>query len=130
LILAGGIVLVFAGDYLLRRHRYGRFDQARRLYAEVSAGIRLLGVLGFRLREGETLTELRLRIEGAEEFSGMSLGFIPIFEAVRYGGRVVGLEELEAVIRDKMDILKVIKRERRLKYYWVAIQNFYPGISI
>lgn len=122
LVLLGGIVLVFTGDYLLRRYRYGKWDAARKLHAEVDVNIRLLGILGFTLQEGETITELRSRVVDSGKVPQIPLAFIPLFEEVRYGGTVADSGLLTVVLAEKRLLFEAIKNESRIKYYWFRIK--------
>ncbi|MBR4223206.1 MAG: transglutaminase domain-containing protein, partial [Oscillospiraceae bacterium] len=85
------------------RRMYSRMSLCDRCRYTARQSIRILGILGFGMEEGETLAELRDRIAQSDRQDVSSLtGFIPIYEDVLYSERE--LTEEDAGTAEDMNI--------------------------
>lgn len=119
--ILASFALVLLVDNWLGMYRYRRMDPAEKLKVEVRQNFRILSWLGLKREDQETLQELRER--GTMTLGFTSLQFIEDYEDVLYGGKKVGAEAIERVMREREQLLGLIREEKKLMYvfYWMRM---------
>ena len=75
--------------------------------------LRLIGILGFRMEEGETLAELMHRIDVSDRQDiKEQTGFIPIYEALLYSDREMTEEDIALTERINTALKGLVKKAR------------------
>lgn len=121
-VIIAVFVLVLALDNLLGMYRYRRMRPGERLRLEVRRNLRVLSWLGLKREEQETLQELRERgmlMPGPE-----ALCFIEIYEDVVYGGKRVSEEMLEEIRKERQQLWRLIRKEKKWKYIFYRMRMF------
>jgi len=93
------------------RRRYRRMSCSDRFIYQTQQNLRLLGNLGFRTEEGETLAEFtgRISASGSEELR-KHLGFIPLYESVIYSGRDISEDEVRKAEETNQALRSLVKK--------------------
>lgn len=117
MILAGYVLLLFL-DNAWGRYRLGRMCPEEILKLEARRNLRVLALLGFERGEGETLQELhhRCRRHPVMAEASRQLGFITDYEEVVYGGRKADKEMIGDAVRERQELLELLKRKNRWAY--------------
>ena len=92
-------------------------DVSGRFRIVVSVNLRILGMLGLRRDENETLQEFRERIIREKECTGCRLQCIEDYEELLYGGKAGKPEMLERAVTEREELLKLLKKKRKWRYF-------------
>ncbi|MCR5122698.1 MAG: transglutaminase domain-containing protein [Ruminococcus sp.] len=122
LLAVAGFLLMFS---LLSRSaqkkKYRKMDCREKFRYLTQQNLRLLGYLGLKMNEGETLSEFAERIEGTDsEEIKKNTGFIEIYETVLYSDReidgsdVLSAEEIHRALRE---LVKKSSLKARLRLF-------------
>lgn len=122
----------------MRRRRYRRMDVTGKFRMEIAVSLRALGFLGLRRQETETLQEFRERVlagemlrttreagrpaaEDRERGEGLcALQCIIDYEKSLYGEKAAGWEMLQTAVRERKELLAVLRERKRWRYmlFW------------
>lgn len=122
----------------MRRRRYRRMDVTGKFRMEIAVSLRVLGYLGLRRQETETLQEFRERALAGEmlrttreagrpaakgrecEESLCALQCIIDYEKILYGEKAAGWEMLQTAVRERKELLAVLRERKRWRYmlFW------------
>ena len=93
------------------RHQYQQMPVTDKFLYLSRQNLRLLGFLGFRMADDETLAEYEKRIKcsGKQEFCDQ-LGFIPVFEAVLYSDQTITDKEMKSAENNYRMLLALVKK--------------------
>lgn len=123
--VTGGIILAL--QWSVRRRRYRRMDVTGKFRMEIAVNLRVLGLLGLRREEGETLQEFReravqgdlLRDDGESAESLCTLQCIIDYEEILYGEKAAAQGMLQNVIRERKELLTVLRKRKRWRYVFL-----------
>jgi hypothetical protein len=118
--LLAGVILVMVIDHMLSRYRYEKLSAEGKLWVEVRRNLWVLSLLGVERREDETLEELLLR--GSVMPGKHILHFIEDYEGVVYGGKRAGKEMITGAKREREELLKLLKREKKWTYIYCRMR--------
>lgn len=112
-----GVISFLIVFYIISRYvsariyrKMGRSDRLRYLSQQ---NLRLMGILGFRMEEGETLAELMHRIDVSDRQDiKEQTGFIPIYEALLYSDREMTEEDIALTERINTALKGLVKKAR------------------
>lgn len=127
-------ILFFWLDFLWNRYRYAGFPEEKRFLLQVAETIRVLGWLGIKREESETLEEFAKRVlrwqkqqeipgEGAKAAEEQPFVFLRMYEEYLYGGCEVTPEMTEQVFFEKKKLIQKLAWYQKigavfsLKYY-------------
>lgn len=117
--LAGGIILAL--QRIVRCAHYRRLDVTGKFRMEIAANLRVLGFLGLRRKEGETLQEFRERAVQAEILRAYGrrcdLQCITDYEEILYGEKAARQESLEIAVREQKELLAVLRERKKWRYF-------------
>ncbi|MCR4645669.1 MAG: transglutaminase-like domain-containing protein, partial [Oscillospiraceae bacterium] len=115
------LLLAFLWSRLLARRKYRRMRFTDRFRCLTQQDLRLLGYLGFRMEEGETLAELSQRVmQSDREDIKAQLGSIPLYEAVLYADKEITADELTAAEKRHKQLREII-RKSKLRYRFLLL---------
>ena len=118
LAVIGFLLMFYFISRSLSKRKYERMSLYDRFRYLTQQDLRFLGLLGFSMETGETLSELSDRIISSDrEDIKDKLGFIPIYETVLYSDREVTEEDMisaESIYRDLREIVKKSRLRFRL----------------
>lgn len=129
-LLFCGILLAF--DHLLGKYRYGKKSPQERLREEVLLNLKALSLLVPERESWETLEEFREKTRRLwkrerlekERQSNLPLGFTEDYEEVIYGGKAAGEEMVANVIKERAELLELLKQERKWVWFYCKIRLF------
>lgn len=125
-VIAGGIVLFILFDLWNCRRKYGRMLPEEKIRADLWRLLNILKLLGYERGEGETLSELRQRIQ--QEETEVPLTFINSYEEAVYGSKDV-TEEILNIAQQEQEKLLSLLRLRKGKAYWYVRIRLYLNSS-
>ncbi|MBQ4310393.1 MAG: transglutaminase domain-containing protein [Oscillospiraceae bacterium] len=107
------LVLFYLVSRLVSRRRYSRMSSYDKYRFITAQSLRFLAHLGYRMEEGETLSEFRDRIAASDD-KGIKeqLGFIPVYETVLYSTRGITEDDLTAAERICDTLRTAVKKNR------------------
>lgn len=108
-------------DNLIGSYRYKKMSPVDKLWAEISRNLRVLSLLGFSRREGETLQEFQDRTQKGLLPATVSLTFIEAYEALLYGNRQVNEEGIVSAAEDRQGLQTLLKEKNKWKYYYFVV---------
>lgn len=102
---------------IFRRRRYRRMDVTGRFRVVAAVNMRILGMLGFRRNESETLQEFRKHIVRGKKGVSCRLQFIEDYEKLLYGEKAAEPEMLESALEERKELIKLLKEKKKWRYY-------------
>ena len=131
----GGIVLVclsvLFAERAVRKGRYRRMSTEGKFEVEVRRNLWLFARLGYKREEAETLSELqdRIRQDIPELFENKrELVFFKGYEEYLYRLNEISLPVLNEAIRERQEILLLIKNESPWQYHMLRLRMWFSMI--
>ena len=129
LAVLSGCTGLLAFDHALGKYRYGKKSPQERLRTEVLLNLKVLSLLVPERESWETLEEFRVktgRLPGKQgEERELPLRFTEDYEKVIYGGKAVGEEMITNAIREREEILELLKQGSRLRWIYCRIRLYF-----
>jgi len=114
------VLLTILVERLLARYRYRKMDEKQKYVVEIMRNLKILGKLGMKIDDRETLAEFETRI--APELSAeVRLRFIEDYEKVLYGNRCVDGKMMQKALDEQAQLLKILKERKRWGYVWYRV---------
>ena len=122
-ILLGVLLLILLAERLVRGIRYALSPVSGKYQSEYKRCVHVLGLLGFRREESETVSEFRERLLLEPDFSGL-LDYTKDYEEIRYGSRTADVSTLRKTARSADRLLKLLRKKRLPLYLFYRIFRF------
>ncbi len=110
------IIVFLITDRIISSTRYRRLNETDKFRAICRRNFRILELLGYRLRQGETLEEFYNRT--GEKINTDALGFLTQCELMAYAGKAVSTDIIYGAMRDQGLLLDNLKAEKGRYYFW------------
>lgn len=123
LLLIPALVIFFALDTAYGKRKYNKMCAEEKLRADTSVNLNILDTMGFARLEGETLSELKLRVHGKIE--KLPLCFIDSYEEVCYGRQEAHCERIELIREEKKILLVALKEQKGKKYLFCRLKVYF-----
>ena len=107
-------ILVVVVVRFVGRIQYGKKTMEEKYHCKVKRNLIMVGKLGYKMSERETLDEFSRRIQRAN----VKLDSISAYEAVIYGDKTVQQEMLLSVDQEYKELLELLKEKSRMRYIW------------
>ena len=98
------LIVFLIADLTLRRLRYGRKNDREKITYLFSRCMRILGLFGLSLRQGETLAKFACR--ASLKLPEERLKFIPVYEEIIYGEREITPADIERMEHDTRELFR------------------------
>lgn len=110
------LLLFFILSRSAARRKYAQMNAAEKYRHLAQQNLRLLGYLGFRMEQGETLSDFAQRVlqSGRQDLQA-HLRFIPVYETVLYSDQTATDAEVHAA-EEIQQALRALVRKQRLRY--------------
>lgn len=119
------ITLWFAFDRSIKHYRYKKWSLEKRILSEIQNNIKILGFLGYKRSDSETLAELQKRtlteVSENEEAQGITLQFLHYYEEILYGKYPVTKDMLEVILEERADLVERLRTSKRLRYLYCKL---------
>ena len=99
------LVLYIPAEILLRRYRYRKMEAREKVISLFQRSLRILKYLGFKPEEGETLSELKVRISNT--IPKDILSFVDVYEEILYKEREVNEADIQLFEEGCRKLLKL-----------------------
>ena len=114
ILISIGLILVVVVVRFVGRIQYGKKTMEEKYHCKVKRNLIMVGKLGYKMSERETLDEFSRRIQRAN----VKLDSISAYEAVIYGDKTVQQEMLLSVDQEYKELLELLKEKSRMRYIW------------
>ena len=122
IILVIGFVLAIISVRCINKLQYMKKSKDKKYYYKVTRNLKLLGKLGFKMRDTETLTEFLERVKETEQFT-VNLDFVQSYEEVIYGDKEIDNQIIATVDEGYEELLIIFKEKSKIKYMWYMLWN-------
>ncbi|MEE3467596.1 MAG: DUF3488 and transglutaminase-like domain-containing protein [Eubacterium sp.] len=121
LLIAAGVLVVFLLivafiDRLVSATRFRRLDEMGQFRAICRSNLEILGWLGYRIGQGETLEEFYERAN--TEITGDALGFLRACELVAYAGKPMDSATLLDTMKNRDALIGCLKNTKGKWFFW------------
>jgi hypothetical protein len=107
------LLLFYISGRSAARRKYGQMSTADRLKYLTRQNLRFLGFLGFRMEEGETLSEFSDRINSSDRQDiKENTGFIPVYENAVYSDREITAEDVALTENNHRSLRELVKKSK------------------
>lgn len=113
----------FMLDIYITKRRYDRMDLQGKLKASLIENMNVLSLMGYSLGEGETLTEIKMRVKHEMNSEVPSLRFINRYEETVYGHREITNELIDSVREEQKELLHSLKQQKGK--FWLKLIKLY-----
>ena len=122
-VIAG--LLWFAFDRGVKYYRNNKWSLEKRILTEIQNNLKILGFLGYKRGESETIHELKKRItthvSESEGGRRLSLQFLQYYEEILYGKYPVKADMLAVILKERTDLLEELRTVRFPVYLYCKL---------
>lgn len=122
IILVIGFAIAIIAVRCISKLQYMKKSKEKRYYYKVARNLKLLGKLGFKMKDTETLTEFLEQVREAEQLTA-KLDFVQSYEEVIYGDKEIDNQIIATVDEGYEELLTIFKEKSKIKYMWYMLWN-------
>ena len=114
------VLLTILIERIVGRYRYQKMDEKQKYVVEIMRNLKILGKLGMKIDDRETLAEFAMRIV-PELPAEVRMRFIEDYEKILYGNRCVDQEMMRMTLDEQAQLLEILKERKRWGYVWYRV---------